>query len=124
MAVSYGKDGSVTFANGDVSKVVDWSLDATTSLAEFTNMASDADFKEYKGGIKNWTARVTCVEDSSPAIATVLGATTGLVLTDDSVTFTALSGKAMCIGVEVGTGIEDVNRHTYLFTSNGPIAMT
>ena len=122
MAVIHGKNGSVTYATGQVDAVTSWTLTLTATTADFTSMASTNDWQEFKAGFKGWTATVECVTNTSMDLLDIGTEGVTLALSDGTVTYTATT-NAICTGVGSVLDKDDVKRHTYEFLGAGAIAV-
>ena len=108
MAVA-GKDGSVKFDNSGVAEMRSWSLNPTADEIDTSNFDS-GQWKEYMGGLKEWTCATegNLVKGHVAGVVNKLGeiATVELKVsaTDGALTF---SGQAFITSVDIDVPVDD-----------------
>ncbi len=121
MSKIHGKGGSITWAGTGVDpiSITDWNCDAVGDVAEITNMASAADWKEFLASFKTWTATVECFYTSteSPAgfLASDLSGAAAVLELEIVDAGAKVSGTAILIGVGFTTDANDAITATYAF---------
>lgn len=121
MAAVHGKGGSVTWGVAGVvdSEVTNWSLEATSDVAEASSMASSNDWKEFLAGLRGWTATVETIRTSALTIADAIGVSSSLSLLD---TLNTYSGSAICTSIVATADMGDVVKQTFQFQGTGALA--
>ncbi len=124
MAITHGKQGTVTWDGNTQANITNWNLSLTADTAESTAMDSAGDWKEFKVGFKDWTATVDInIDTTGPLIGTdaalgELGASATLVLSDGTDTYT---GTALALDFGFSGSIGDVAKATYSFQGTSSI---
>lgn len=98
MAMKHGKTGSVTLPGIATLKIRSWTVDATADVAEVTAMNDS--WKEYLAGVKDWTATVELLWDS-----TIDATDLGILGTEIACDFDMSSGGADFGGDGIVTGM-------------------
>ncbi|KKN58269.1 hypothetical protein LCGC14_0553490 [marine sediment metagenome] len=117
MAALHGRRGIVDFT-GLTFEITSFTVDATADTAESTILNSAAvtsatHWKSYLAGYKDWTATVEAVLPVAGAGLAALGTTAALGLdTTDGLDW---AGNAICTGVSMSNGTDDVARATFAF---------
>ena len=124
MAAFHGKKGIVDFT-GLTLEVTSFTVDANIEMAECTvmssvTMTSATHWKNFLPGFKDWTATVECVMPAAGIGLTTVGteAALGLDPTDGK----DWAGTAICTGISMSNGTDDVGRVTLTF--QGVAALT
>ncbi len=126
MAKIHGKGGSITWAgtaNTISANITSWTVDATGDVAEITNMASAADWKEFLGGFRGWTASIETFWDSVTSVALLTdlaGAAADLKL-EIVDAGPNVSGDAILTGSSITTDANDAVTVTYTFQGTGSL---
>ena len=98
MAMAHGKGGKAAIVGFETLKIKSWTVDATVDTAEVTVMADT--WKEYLAGVKDWTATVELVWDS-----TIDATDLALLGTTAACDFDLISGGADIGGIGFITGV-------------------
>jgi len=128
MAAFHGKSGKVIWDAADADDEIvlckNWSADVSSDVAECTTMGDT--WKSYKPGFLDWTATVECYFDSggltvplatggAEAIGEATPAKLELWLDETGGSIKVLYGSAVCNGISVVVGANDIAQVTYTF---------
>jgi predicted secreted protein len=125
MAMAHGKSGSIQWAGTgmETSTILSWSLETSADVADGTNIASTADWKEYLAGFKGWTATVEAnynATDPTNVLGTWLGgeaAKLELFMTGT----VNIYGNAILTGFTLSVDKDDVVKASYSFQGTGAL---
>ena len=129
MALMHGKLGRIDWdcdaARQNLTLAQSWECDVTHDVVEITSMQDT--WKTYLGGFRDWTATVTCLEESTgweikineddPNGFADPEAYLDLFLKydDTTTTYRNIYGKALCIGLSEGMDAQGIPTVTYTF---------
>ena len=127
MAVVNGLGGSVTFSDGYVSNVTDWSISFAGAELDTTAMGTTGNWETYIPGRRSWTGTYTAWWDD--AAQKIIGpnanpATTGVADAPASATFFfasggstdgSIAGNIIITGVETNVTTDSANTVTFTF---------
>lgn len=124
MAMIHGKSGSINWGGtGEETTITSWSLEVSGDVAEATNMSSTADWKEYLGGFKGYTATVECNFNATDpsSILTDLAGTARLLNLYVTGTTGFVCTTAILTGFSFKTDANGIETITYTFQGTGAL---
>ncbi len=114
MTLYHGKSGSATFDDTSIAKLTTWTLNTTAEVAD-TSAFGDS-FTSHVIGLTDFTATAEGFSETEQTpIATFLGKSAALVLTNSAGAFTM---TAICNSFTETAGIDDAGKRTYSFEGN------
>ncbi|MHA1304739.1 MAG: hypothetical protein ACTSPI_13665 [Candidatus Heimdallarchaeaceae archaeon] len=119
MGVLHGKDGSVTFSNGQ-TYVKSWTINYVADAPETTNFDDSSGSRTYIPGLKSWSGSFDCLY--STANTAIPGTTGNAIFKTSTGTVGVWSGGIIITSMDITTPRDGLVTQSYSFQGSGVLS--